>query len=107
MGTCWECFRDCYGGHDSHIHGAFDAPDSLIQDVGVDHGGSDIAVAKQFLDRSDVVSTFQKMCCKGMTQGVAAGGFADSGETDGFFYGSLKHRKPAGPSERQTAARKL
>ena len=78
-------------GPGSHIHGVFNAPDSMIQDVSVDRSGSDITVTEQFLDRSDAVSTFLKMCCKGMTQGVAAGRFADSGEADRLFYGALKH----------------
>ena len=38
-----------------------DASSALVQDMGVDHGGVDVAVPQQFLDRPDIVPFFQEM----------------------------------------------
>jgi hypothetical protein len=38
------------------IEWAADAERSSVQDVGVDHGGGDVAVAEEFLDGADVVA---------------------------------------------------
>jgi hypothetical protein len=34
--------------------------------MGVDHGGADIAMAKEFLNGANVVTRFQEMCGEGM-----------------------------------------
>jgi hypothetical protein len=41
------------------VEGAADAERAVIEDVGVDHGGRDVAMAQQFLDGADVVSGFE------------------------------------------------
>jgi hypothetical protein len=38
---------------------AADAEWATVQHMGVDHGGSDVVVAEQFLNRSDVMATFE------------------------------------------------
>ena len=43
-------------------HRAEDSPPPSVEDVCVDHRGRDVAVAKQLLDRADVVSVLEKMC---------------------------------------------
>ena len=53
---------------DPHIHrlksinGAADTRWPLIQNVGVNHRGFDVAVAEQLLNGSNVVTSLQKMC---------------------------------------------
>ena len=43
------------------VRRAANASSALVQDVGVDHGGVDVAVAQQFLDRPDIVPIFQEV----------------------------------------------
>ena len=38
---------------------AADAEWATVQHMGVDHGGSDVVVAEQFLNRADVMATFE------------------------------------------------
>ncbi len=61
------------------IGGASDAQGTAIEDVRVDHRGTDIRVAEQFLNRSNVVSRLEQMRRKGMTKRVATDPFCDSG----------------------------
>ena len=42
----------------------------LGSNVGVDHRGTDIIMAKQFLHRPDVIAVFEQMRCKRMAQRV-------------------------------------
>lgn len=53
--------------------------------MGVDHGGFDVSVAKKFLDGPNVVSVLEEVGRKAMAEGVATGGFPDSGLGDGLF----------------------
>jgi hypothetical protein len=53
------------------------APDSSaasVEDVGVDHGRLEVAVAEELLDRADVVAGFQQVGGEGVPQGVRACG---------------------------------
>jgi hypothetical protein len=54
------------------IDRALHAYPSAIQDVRVDHRGTDVCVPEQLLDCPDVVSSLEQMRCEGMTQDVAA-----------------------------------
>ena len=38
------------------VEGAYHAASATVEDVGVDHGGFDVAVTKEFLDGADVVA---------------------------------------------------
>src|SRR2546425_506667 len=67
------------------VEGAADATATAVEDMGVDHGGGDVAVAEQLLDGSDVVAALQKVGRKRMAQGVAARGLGDAG----LAYGNL------------------
>ena len=44
----------------------------------VDHGRLQVAVAHWLLDRTNVLAALQQVGSEGMSQGVAAGGFADA-----------------------------
>ena len=44
---------------ESKVEGAFDDGATLVEDVGVDHGGCDVFVAEEFLDGADVVAVFE------------------------------------------------
>ena len=41
------------------VEGAYDTGDTLVQDMGVNHGGAYIAVAKKFLNRTYVMVVFR------------------------------------------------
>lgn len=41
------------------VRWAADAVGASVQHVGVDHGGPDIAMSQQFLNRTDVLATFE------------------------------------------------
>ena len=43
-----------------------------VQDMGIDHRGTDVFVSKQFLHGANIVAIFKKMCGKRMPQRVAA-----------------------------------
>ena len=47
---------------------------------------------EQLLDRTYVVTVFQKVCRKRMSKCVAARQFVDSGSADRFFDSSLEYR---------------
>ena len=42
------------------VEGAYATGDTLVQDIGVNHGGAYIAVAKKFLNRTYVMVVFRK-----------------------------------------------
>lgn len=50
------------------------APEPLHGHVGVDLGGGEAAVAQYFLDRTKVRAAIEQVRCRGMPQGVRAGG---------------------------------
>ncbi len=56
---------------------AADAEWTTVQYMSIDHGGSDVVVAEQFLNRADVMATFEQVSGKGMTETVRSGGLAD------------------------------
>ena len=47
-------------------------------------------MTKQFLNGSNVVAVFKKMCCKGMSEGVTTGVLIYSGFKNCLFYGFLQ-----------------
>ena len=61
------------------IEGAGNPAPAPVEDMGVDHGGSDIGVSEQLLDGSDVVAVFDEMGGEGMAEGVAGAVFGDAG----------------------------
>ena len=73
------------------IQGTFYGLGTAVQGVGVDHGGADVAVAQEFLYGADVVSVFQKMSGKGVSEGVTAGVFYNACFPDCIFYGFLQN----------------
>jgi len=52
--------------------------------VGVDHGGLDVGVAHQFLDRGQIDTVHDKMTGEGMTKGVEFSKAINTG-----FFGDL------------------
>ena len=66
-----------------------DAEGAAVEDVGVDHGGGDVAVAEELLDGADVVAGLEQVGGEGVAQGVAADSLGEpSGErrlTHGFL----------------------
>ena len=47
-----------------------DAEWPTVQHMGVDHGGSDIVVAEQFVNCANVMATLEQVGGKGMTEAV-------------------------------------
>ena len=60
------------------VQRASDAAAASVQHVAIDHGGAHVFVAKELLDRADVVTVFQEMGGEGVTQDVATRRLADS-----------------------------
>ena len=46
---------------------------AAVEHMGVDHGGTQIIMAQQLLDRADVLAPLQQVSCKGVSEGVATG----------------------------------
>jgi hypothetical protein len=61
-----------------------------LDDVGVDHRGSDVGVAEEFLDGTDVGTGLEEVGREGMPEGVAAGLLRDAGDEDGLFDRALQ-----------------
>jgi len=57
----------------------------------VDHGRAHVAVAKEFLDRADVVTILEQVNRERMPQRVVGRGPRKSGADRGFTDGSLEH----------------
>jgi len=74
------------------IERAADAEGAAIEDVGVDHGGRDVAVAQKLLDGPDVVAGFEQVRGEAVAEAMAAGGLADSSLSHSGVEGSLQHR---------------
>ena len=66
----WPTRRQADG---KSVHWASDSPPATVQDMGVNHGRTDIFVPEQFLNCADVVAIFQKMRGEAMTHGVWTG----------------------------------
>ena len=58
--------------------------------MGVDHGGFDVFVAKEFLDGADVVAVLEEVGGETMAKGVGADTFLYFGFLGGFFDGFLE-----------------
>jgi hypothetical protein len=43
------------------IQGAANGESTLVENVGVDHGSSDVTVAQQLLDGANVITAFKKL----------------------------------------------
>ena len=63
---------------------------SPIEDVGVDHGGFDTAMAHQFLDRANVIAIFKQVGGKCVAQGMAGSRLVNFGLLDRPFDRFLK-----------------
>ena len=58
--------------------------------MGVDHGGTHVFVAEEFLNGADVVTGLQEVGGEGVTEGVSGDVFGDAGLADGLFDGALE-----------------
>src|SRR5213593_719528 len=67
------------------VQGAADTAAAAIEDVGVDHGGADVAVADELLDGPDVVAGLEEVGGERVAQSVAAGGLCDAGVAHGVL----------------------
>ena len=63
-----------------------DTSPTAIQDVGVNHSGTDVFVSKQFLHGANIVAIFKKMRGKRVPQAMAARRLSDT-----RFEGCLPH----------------
>ena len=60
------------------VRGASDRPRAPVEDMRIDHGGADVVLAQEFLDRPDVVAIVQQVGGKGVTESVAAHALGDA-----------------------------
>jgi hypothetical protein len=67
-----------------------DAEGAAVEDVGVDHGGGDVAVAEELLDGADVVASLEEVGGKGVAEGVAANALGELGGDGGLANGALE-----------------
>jgi len=59
------------------IEWAANGETAALQHVGVDHGGLDVFVAEQFLDRANVIAVFEEVGGEGVAERMAADAFGD------------------------------
>ena len=74
------------------VRGASDRPRAPVEDMRVNHGGTDVMVAQEFLDRPDVVALLQRVGGKRVTEGVAAHALGDACAEGGCSYRALQDR---------------
>jgi len=73
----------------SVVQWATDTQNTLTDYVSVDHGGFDILVAQEFLNRADIHASFQEMGCERMAECVWAHAFVDADAAGGLLDGFL------------------
>src|SRR6266567_8275370 len=73
------------------IEGASHATAAAVEDVRIDHGRGDVAVAEEFLDGPDVIAGLEEVRGERVAQGVAARRLGESGLAGGQFDESLEH----------------
>src|SRR5262245_58201655 len=69
-----------------------DAERSSVEDVGVNHRGCHILVAKKLLNGADVLTVLEQMRCERMTERVRTGRFPDAAGEKSFTERALQHR---------------
>jgi hypothetical protein len=74
------------------VGGGADGAGAAVEDVGVDLGGLEVAVAEEFLDSADVVARLEEMGGEAVAKGVARSGLGEARPDDGFVDGSLEER---------------
>ena len=65
---------------------------SSVQHMGIDHGRADVLMAQEFLHGANIITAFQEVGRKAMTQGMATPWLVDTRSLDGHFYRFLQHR---------------
>jgi hypothetical protein len=81
-----------YRGNPQGIDWAAHAPAATIQNMGVDHGGPDIFMTEQLLNRPEIISVLQEVGCEGLLEDGRwqprteryAGGVSEWGRADAF-----------------------
>ena len=66
-------------------------PAASVQHMRIDHRGADITVAKEFLNRADVVPVFEKMGRKRMSERMRCSGLGDSRLMNGLLHNPLQN----------------
>ena len=74
------------------IQGAPHAERAAVEDVGVDHGGGDVAVAEEFLDGADVVAGLEQVRSKAVAKAVAGCALGELCLLNGTREGALDDR---------------
>src|SRR3990172_1845538 len=72
------------------VHRTSYAATAAVEDVGVNHRGTDVPVTQQFLDRPDVVSVLEQVGGERVTERVAGDVLFDAGQSRRIFDGALK-----------------
>jgi len=49
--------------------------DSLIEDVRIEHGRSEVTMTQEFLDGPDIMTRFEQVCCKTVPESMASDPF--------------------------------
>src|SRR6267142_749469 len=72
------------------IRGARHGRGPAVEDVRIDHRGTDVVVAQQFLDGANVASVFEQVSGEGVPQRMRRGAFAEPRPPDGVEHGALQ-----------------
>ena len=95
----------CVGDGSQAVGGAADAEGALGEDVGVDHGGAELAVAEELLDGSDVGPVLEEVGGEGVPQAVAGDAPGESGVPCGETHGALHRGLVEGMAEGASGVR--
>src|SRR5947199_3012703 len=78
----WSCQEHSVGR-------ASDASRPQVEDMRVDHRGTDVAVTEELLDGPDVVVILEQVGREGVSESVARGELGNARGTDGVLHGAL------------------
>jgi hypothetical protein len=79
-GEVFEALRArSHGRADQRIQRAAGLTGGDLEHVRVDHGGTDVAVAKQLLHSPDARAALQQVCCEAVAEGVGRDMLLDAG----------------------------
>jgi hypothetical protein len=72
------------------IQRRFNSESATLENVGIDHGGFDILVSKEFLNCADIVAVLQEVGGEAVAKGVRGNSFLNISGLGSFFDGFLE-----------------
>src|SRR5712664_3925936 len=86
-----RCFEMAWSCQEHPVGRASDPSRPQVEDMRVDHRGTDVAVTEALLDGADVVVGLEQVGREGASEGVGRGELGNARGTDGVLHGALEN----------------